>query len=270
MLDKEKQFHDSKTENVNDTTSKQDANVESQDKEDNIQTCIIENAHGGDGKSAHNSKSKNFIIVCVAIVIGVGAIFASSNPGNTKHTLMITSIVHNAKQTTVTGYLDGTKKKQTVKTADMKGYKKLGNTSTVFTPAAISDANKMFANKETGVYLFGFETCPFCQSAVPVLNKAAKRAGWIVNYVDIYNQRFDKKGKKVQSTESDYVQLKKNMKGYIKDDTLYSPTVMFVKNGKIVDYQVSFMGLHVDGTKLTEEQAESLQKVYEDAFAKLV
>lgn len=216
---------------------------------------------------AKKSKAKSIVIACVAIAIVAGGAFAISSPGKSKQTTV--NVVQKAQQKAVTGYLDGTSQKKTVKAADMKGYKKIGNTSTVFTPAAISDANKMFANKETGVYLFGFETCPFCQSAVPVLNKAAKKAGWIVNYVDIYNQRFDKTGKKVQSTEEDYVQLKKNMAGFIQDDTLYSPTVMFVKDGKIVGYQISFMGLNVDGTELTEDQAESLQKVYEDAFAKL-
>lgn len=232
------------------------------------QTDKTENANANTGaKPAHSGKAKGIIIACVAIAVGAGAIFALSNPGKTKQTA--SSIVQVAKQTTVTGYLDGTSKKKTVKAANMKAYKKIGNTSTVFTPAAISDANKLFTDKGTGVYIFGFEDCPFCQSAMPVLNKAAKKAGWVVNYVDIYNQRFDKTGKKVQSTEADYMQLKKNMAGYIQDDTLYSPTVMFVKDGQIVGYQISFIGLDVDGTELNSEQAESLQKVYEDNFAKL-
>ena len=52
---------------------------------------------------------------------------------------------------------------------------------------------------------------------------------------------------------------------------LYFPTVVFVKNGKIVDIHVSTLPSHTkERKKLTEKQSKELEQIYEKAINKII
>ncbi|MCI5773510.1 MAG: hypothetical protein MR210_03005, partial [Erysipelotrichaceae bacterium] len=53
---------------------------------------------------------------------------------------------------------------------------------------SFDDGLRMFAEKGTGIIVWGYANCPYCQRALPVLNDAALSQGVPVYYVDIYGE----------------------------------------------------------------------------------
>ncbi len=113
---------------------------------------------------------------------------------------------------------------------------------------------------KTGIIYLGFPTCPWCKQLVPLLDKAAKYNNvQNVYYVDnFYNMRPDKTNK--QENKQEYNKLVKLLGKEIveektKDnpyDIIRVPLVLFVKNGKIIDYH--------EGTYEGHELKEKIDK----------
>lgn len=149
-----------------------------------------------------------------------------------------------------------------------------------------------FLENGTGVIYFGFSTCPWCRSAVPILNKAASSTnlGEIL-YVDIKNIRdtltLDDKDeivvkeegtngyreilKKLDSVlEKYYLENKEGKKIDTLEKRLYAPTVVTVKDGKILDIHVDTVKTQKSGYDiLTEKEQEELFEIYQKMILKL-
>lgn len=140
-------------------------------------------------------------------------------------------------------------------------------------------------DKGTGVIYFGFPECPWCRNLVPVLVDAADEAG-IAN-IYYLNNRNDRDVKKLENdkvitekkgTENYYKLVKKldsilgeykNVDGSVK--RLYYPTIVFVKDGKIVDSHIGTLDSHVDGRKpLTNNQEKELKEILVDKMNKVI
>ena len=137
----------------------------------------------------------------------------------------------------------------------------------------------------TGVIYFGFPECPWCRNAVPVLLKAAKEVG--IDKIYYLNNREDrdtkvlKDGKVVTEKEgsSNYNKLLEKLGDQasvyegLNDDSikrLYYPTVVFVRNGEIIDYIEGTVGSQTDPyTPLNDKQAKELKDKYRSAMSKL-
>lgn len=144
----------------------------------------------------------------------------------------------------------------------------------------------------TGIIYLGFPECPWCRSALPVLLEAAKDNDIdIIYYLNIKNERdsyvvqdgkvvyeIDDKGNEKKGTEG-YFKLLEALDDHLSEYTLslddkiyktgekriYAPTVIFVKDGKILDLHVSTIDSQESGfDKLTEEQAKELYDIYEE------
>lgn len=196
-------------------------------------------------KNKENMKS--FIILGLTVVALIGCVLL--NPVKKDSTTAVSTTTSE-----VQAYIDAHR-------ADMSGYTQFTDKKHVFVKSSLNAANAAFNKKQTGVYLFGFSECPYCNEAVPVLNTVAKANNSYVNYVDIYNQRF-KNGKKVQSSEAKYLEIKKHLSKYLDDDTLYVPAVVFVKNGKIVQYHVGL----ITGLGMTAKETTKLKAIYQKGF----
>ena len=106
----------------------------------------------------------------------------------------------------------------------------------------------------TGVIYFGFPTCPWCRNLVPVLLDAAKEAGidtiyYLNNKEDRDIKELDDDGNVVikENGSDDYYKLVDKLTSVLGEyeglndssiKRLYYPTVIFVKNGKIVDVHI--------------------------------
>ncbi|MEG2448157.1 MAG: hypothetical protein RSB45_03775 [Bacilli bacterium] len=142
-------------------------------------------------------------------------------------------------------------------------------------------------DKGTGIIYFGFPECPWCRSAVPVLIDAVKEAGASkIYYYNAYPIRdvkhLDDKGNIVIDKEGtkEYYTLISKLAPVLKPyeglnneqiKRLYLPTVLFVKDGKIVKMHEGTVESQTDpNIKLTEDQRKELKEIYKDGINKTI
>ena len=70
--------------------------------------------------------------------------------------------------------------------AIMTVYEWIGNEIADFQEITFTESLRLFSEKGSGILYFGYDNCPFCERAVPMLNKAALETGVSVYYVDVY------------------------------------------------------------------------------------
>lgn len=166
-----------------------------------------------------------------------------------------------------------------------------------FLEMQIPDENAMFyssieeimdvLDKGTGIIYFGFPECPWCRSAVPVLIDAVKETGASkIYYYNAYPIRdvkhLDDKGNIVIDKEGtkEYYTLISKLAPVLKPyeglnneqiKRLYLPTVLFVKDGKIVKMHEGTVESQTDpNIKLTEDQRKELKEIYKDGINKTI
>ncbi|MEA5026643.1 MAG: hypothetical protein VB012_03170 [Erysipelotrichaceae bacterium] len=139
----------------------------------------------------------------------------------------------------------------------------------------------------SGIIYFGFETCPWCRTAVPVILEAA--AAENIGQIYYFNalslrdvKKLDENGNIVTEQEGDpqYYELLDKIGDIaevydgLNDDTikrLYFPTVVVVKDGEIIFYHTSTVDSQTDPYEaLTTEQHDELYQLYAEAFAQVV
>jgi len=149
----------------------------------------------------------------------------------------------------------------------------------------------------TGIIYLGFPKCPWCRNALPVLFDVAKDNNIeTIYYMNILNERdsyVGEDGKLVYATDEDGNE-KKGTKGYFKllkaldkhltdytilyedkeyetgEKRIYAPTIIFVRDGKVLGIHVSTVDSHEDPNKsLTDKQYEELYTIYEDYIIEL-
>ena len=144
---------------------------------------------------------------------------------------------------------------------------------------------------ETAIVYFGFATCPWCRNTIGPLLKAAKDEGIDkIYYVDIYDIRDTYKftGSIVpeqtkKGTDAYYEILKflgDNLEEYyVKDESgnmydtgvtrLYAPTVVAVKDGKVLDLHESTLDSQTDPyVALTGDQKDELTDIFQKLMQK--
>ncbi len=138
----------------------------------------------------------------------------------------------------------------------------------------LGEALKILKN-DTGVIYFGFPECPWCRNLVPVLLEAIKEAEYKnVYYCNALNDRdkkhldadgkiiVDQEGSKEYQELLEYLYDKLSVYEGLNDDKikrLYFPTVVFVKDGKVVDFHENTVDTQEDPYQaLTEEQHNEL------------
>ncbi len=147
-------------------------------------------------------------------------------------------------------------------------------------------------NNKTGIIYLGFPECPWCRTAIPVLLEVAKDNKIdTIYYLNILNERdsYTVEDGELVYSKDDSGKEKKGSKGYFKllealeeyltdytielgdevyevgEKRIFAPTVIFVKEGKVLGIHVSTVAGQVSGfDKLTDEQHEELYSIYED------
>lgn len=151
-----------------------------------------------------------------------------------------------------------------------------------------ADYEKVFdaLDNETAVIYFGFPTCPWCRTLVPSLLRAADEAGiekiYYLNNKDSRDEKKLEKKKIVTEKEGtdDYYKLLEKLDEFLgeyeglkdkKIKRLYFPTVVFVKEGKVVDIHIGTLDSQEDGYQaLTEKEQEELTKTLTDKMSSLL
>lgn len=152
-------------------------------------------------------------------------------------------------------------------------------------PIIYADYDKVFeVLDKTGVIYLGFPECPWCRNVIPVLLEAAKEVG--IDKIYYLNNRDDRDTKKLidekittekEGTENYYKLLERlgdqaSTYAGLEDDTIkrvYFPTVIFVKDGKIVNTHVSTVDSQTDPyIAMNELQKAELKKIYVENMEK--
>lgn len=165
-------------------------------------------------------------------------------------TLLLTS-VGCANNATTTQVVDKTQEE-----SQTKNFK-------VFTSKTMDDAISLFENRESGVIYFGFENCPWCKEAKPILKEVAKKLGKKIYYVktrDKDNERLytDEQKEKIQPYIEEY--MSENDEGVM---TLYVPLVLVVKDGKVIaGHESTVEGHDAHERTMTKKEQKQLKKTY--------
>lgn len=145
----------------------------------------------------------------------------------------------------------------------------------------------------TGVFYFGYASCPWCRNAITTLLKAANSTDLDKIY---YINMEDKRDTKEINVEGEIVTIKQGAEGYetllktldsiLLDYTItdkegnevsagekriYVPLVVFVADGKIIDYHIDTVSSQTDPyVSLNEEQQIELFNIYTDGIHRVL
>lgn len=229
-----------------------------------------------------NKKLKvGLIILIVLIVIGgiIYLLFGFNKKDETTYSITNDSLKFKEEYEKLNGTASTSGK--TYLTINIKSYNP-------FVYSSYDDIFKLL-DEGTGVIYFGFPECPWCRNLVPVLSNAAIKSGVKeILYLNIKDDRDIKeltsKGKIKTTKEGtdNYEKLVKKLYDYLpvynglKDDTIkrvYLPTVVFVKDGKILGLEQSLEAFskRVNGDayqEMTTEEKNALTKIFTDYFKK--
>ena len=160
---------------------------------------------------------------------------------------------------------------------DMSAYMFLDDPDPAFLEVTTEESLKLFVNG-TGVVVYSYETCPWCNRIMPVLNDVAKEKGIQVFYVNIYSDAFmqlsnQEKSDQIQAlyTCLDPILDHEKDEATGKDKPVMQvPEVVAVKNGKITGHHMGVVdGFKLDPEKLDDyqvkdSQVKELKGIYED------
>lgn len=147
-------------------------------------------------------------------------------------------------------------------------------------PMVYADLDTILNVIETeGIIYFGFDECPWCRNALPVLIEAAnEKEVEKIYYYDIKEIRdeleLNEDGsittvkEKSEDYQKIYDALYDSLSVYdgLEDETikrLYAPTVFFIKHGKVVSMHESTVESQVDpSVPMTSDQKLALKSIY--------
>jgi len=175
-----------------------------------------------------------------------------------------------------------------------KEYKKLSIEENNPIKYATYDELLDLIDNKTGIIYLGFPECPWCRSALPVLLDAVKDNKIdTIYYMNIKNERdsyvvkdgklthsVDKDGNKIKGTEGyfkllealdehldDYVVTSDDKEYEVGEKRIYAPSVIFVREGKVLNIQVSTVDSHLDPYEsLTKKQYQELYDIFNDSI----
>lgn len=132
-------------------------------------------------------------------------------------------------------------------------------------------------NEKSAVIYFGFPTCPWCRTLLPVLLEAQEEVGiekiYYLNALDSRDTKVLKDGKVKTEKEGtkEYKKLLEKLDSVLGEyeglndssiKRLYFPTVVFVKDGKVVDSHIGTLDSQEDGhDALSEDQKKEFKEM---------
>lgn len=166
--------------------------------------------------------------------------------------------------------------------ADMSAYVFMEDDDPAFLEVSTEESLRMFVNG-TGVVVYSYETCPWCNRILPILDEAAKEYGTEVFYVNIYSDAFmaltaEEKSDQINALYQcldPILEREKDPETGEDKAVMQVPEVVAVKDGEIV---IHHMGVvddfsldpdHLDEYQVTDAQREELKEIYLDMFASI-
>lgn len=138
-----------------------------------------------------------------------------------------------------------------------------------FHKCSLADFVDLINQKQTFIVYFGYESCPWCNDLLPILNEVSIEKEKELYYIDFLA---DENNSDIDSLEtildlaSEY--LNENEDGNIE---IFFPMVFYVQKGQIIDVHIGTLSNH-DASKdeLTQKQAARLKYNLEKEFDQLM
>ena len=166
--------------------------------------------------------------------------------------------------------------------ADMSAYVFMEDDDPAFLEVSTEESLRMFVNG-TGVVVYSYETCPWCNRILPILDEAAKEYGTEVFYVNIYSDAFmaltaEEKSDQINALYQcldPILEREKDPETGEDKAVMQVPEVVAVKDGEIVSHHMGVVDDfsldpdHLDEYQVTDAQREELKEIYLDMFASI-
>ena len=144
--------------------------------------------------------------------------------------------------------------------ADMSGYKWLYDSEPAFTEITLEESIRIFKEEGSGILYYGYAGCPWCERAVPILNKVAKETGVTVYYINVH----------FQTTMEAYNELMTYISPILEKDSegepvFKVPEVIAGKNGEITDHHLALVEdfkIENDDSQMSDSQKKELEDIY--------
>lgn len=147
--------------------------------------------------------------------------------------------------------------------ADMTSYEGFMDEKHQFIEVPMSDFLLKLDAGATGIYYFGYTTCPWCVEAVPIMNEVAKELDLNIFYID-------KKAETTKEEDSKAIEARIPDKLDKDDDGkphLYVPYVITIKEGEITSYHTGTVDSHdAHERKMNDKEKAELKKIYQEMF----
>ncbi|NME45188.1 transporter accessory protein [Faecalicoccus pleomorphus] len=136
-----------------------------------------------------------------------------------------------------------------------------------FIALTMEDMLQKLEDQEDGVYYFGYEDCPWCLDAAPVLKEVAQEHQKEVYYIktrdEDHNLLYDDEQKeRIINYLGEYMET--NEDGQL---TLYVPMVVEMKDGKVKNSHIGTVDSYDPNEReMTEEETKQLKDIYEAFF----
>lgn len=116
-----------------------------------------------------------------------------------------------------------------------------------------------YLKEKTGVFYFGYNTCPWCRNIVPVLIDTIKENNIdTIYYIDIHKLNLSKVRTELFDFLGDNLRLDEN-----NEKVLAVPDVYFIKDGKIVGHHLGSVDSYINPyKKMTDKQKKELVNIY--------
>lgn len=113
----------------------------------------------------------------------------------------------------------------------------------------------------TGIVYFGYNSCPWCRNAIPILIEAVNNHNIdTIYYADIHKLNISKIRTELYSLIDDYLEVDNDDK-----KVLAVPDVYFLKNGKIIgEHRGTVEGYNNPYNGMNNSQKEELRTIYEN------
>lgn len=130
----------------------------------------------------------------------------------------------------------------------------------------LKEATALIENGYSGILYFGYESCPYCKEAKPIVWSLKEEENTEFHYVKIKDKE-DERLFEEKDKEEIYPYLKEYMEHSEDDYILYVPLIVAVRDGQVVLGHVSTVEDHdASKGKMSEEQKEELKDIYINIF----
>lgn len=117
-------------------------------------------------------------------------------------------------------------------------------------------------SKQTALYFLGYENCPWCEDALPILIDEAQKSDIVVHYINTKGLKNDKENYQMMQTL-----LKPILNS---DNKIYFPNVIAIKNGQIQGNHVGTVESYdPQEREMNNEEEQQLRVIYKGILEEL-